>query len=544
MNINYVGSLSERKMHFSSSVEVIVDEKNELFNAISIYVPASLAAGNIIDFDPAWVTAEKPAVFTCVVDNYKEIMKGKLLDQWQDVFRQDTNSSVILYLIVFQDDSTTVGMWDIDDVSIKFKPLTEAFNKLYFISFVKVLFDETYDGRPALLPSNPGTAATAEITVANPTGADIEVPANNYSFNDGVKDWIIPVTEAVTVPAGESVAMSIAATTVGNDAQLTVGAVDLAGITPALPADIEVSVLSVQQGTNASQGQVEVPSKFFDLSLALAYLCKLSLKLSYFISMIKISYVDQKPNPDDKCWIRYKPAQHQRAKMQSIKDDDRTKYYWAALCLMNCTLNTWVLTHAEPTNIISLIFAAWFAERNSSGQYVANKLSLLRLKGTRIKPLGFPSWLNSDVNENDAKGFDQLDETNVGYLCTISDNTAQESCISSARSIDGTPVAAQMISKWIDYTSSQQVAKLLTEVETVTKPVLTNEKAYMKIQDIIFQNLLLFASTGRISNIQLKFPPFPVAKVSLRELVATGSWKASYTDDLDEVTVTGGLTAS
>jgi len=544
MNYNYVGSLSERKMHFSSSVEVIVDEKNELFNAISIYVPASLAAANIIDFDPAWVTAEKPAVFTCVLDNYKEIMTGKLLDQWQDVFRQDTNPSVILYLIVFQDDGSTQKMWEIDDISIKFKPLTEAFNKLYFISYVKVLFDETYDGRPTLSPINPGTVATAEISIANPTSADIEVPAGNYTFNDGVKDWLIPITNAVTIPAGESINLSISASTVGDNAQLATGTVSLADITPALPVDIEVTVLSVQQGTNASTTPTEIPSKFFDFSLALAYLCKLCIKLSYFVSMVKVSYIDQKPNPDDKCLIRQATSAEEKEKMLSIKDNDRTKYYWGALYLMNCTLNTWVLTHSEPVNIIPLIFAAWFAERNSSGQYVANKLSLLRLKGTRIKPLGFPSWLNSEINENDSKGFDLLDAKNVGYLCTISDNTPQESCISSARSIDGTPVAALMISKWVDYTSSQQVAKLLTEIETLTKPVLTNEKAYKRIQNIVFQHLLLFTATGRVSNIQLKFPPFPVAKVSLRELVATGSWSASYTDDLDEVTVTGGITAA
>jgi hypothetical protein len=131
-------------MHFSSSVEAIVNEKNELFNAISIYVPMSLAAANIVDFDPDWVSADKPAVMTCVLDNYNKVMKGKLLDQWQDVFRQDTNTEVILYVIVFLDDESTASMWDIDDVSIKFQPLTNAFNKLFFISYTKVLFDGNY----------------------------------------------------------------------------------------------------------------------------------------------------------------------------------------------------------------------------------------------------------------------------------------------------------------------------------------------------------------------------------------------------------------
>jgi len=544
INYNYVGSIAERKMHFASSVEVIIDEKNELFNAISIYVPASLAAANIVDWDPAWASADRPAVFTCVLNNYKEIMKGKLLDQWQDVFRMDTNVSVILYLVVFQDDNSTAAMWEIDDASIKFKPLTDAFNKLFHISYPKMLFDEDYDGRPVQLPSVPGTAASAQVRFSNQTGADVSLPADTYMFNDGVKDWVIPVPDAVVIPAGSGQTLGAAATTVGDNAALTVGPMTLGDISPAVPIELTVNVLAVTQGTNPSQGPITVPSKFFDLSLCLAYLCKLNVQLSYFINMVKISYVDQQPNPNDNCWIRLKTSAEEKEAMLSIISGDRTKYYWGALFLMNCVLNTWTLAHSEPVNIIPLIFAAWFGLRNSSGQYVGNKLSMLRLRGTRIKPLGFPSWLNSEINENDAKGFDLLDAKNVGYLCTISDNTPQESCVSSARSISGMPVAALMISKFVDYTSSQQCARLLTDSETLTNPVLTNEEAYTQIQDILFKNLLLFTGTKRISNVQLKFPPFPMAKVSLRALVATGSWEASYTDDLDEVTVTGGITAA
>jgi len=544
VNVNYVGSVAERKMHFASSVEVIIDEKNELYNAISIYVPASLADANIVDWDPAWATAEKPAVFTCVLDNYKEQMKGKLLDQWQDVFRMDTNVSVILYLIVFLDDSSTAVMWEIDDASIKFKPLTDAFNELFHISYFKTLFDPSYDGQPVQLPSSPGNAASAQIRLTNPTGADVLLSADTYTFNDGIKDWIIPVPDMIAVPAGGGQTLNAYATAVGDDATLVVGPMAPGDISPVIPNELTVSVLNVTQGTNPSQVPVALPSKFFDLSLSLAYLCKLNVQLSYFVNMVKVSYVSKKPNPNDKCWIRYKTPAEQKENMLSIRDGDREKYYWGALVLMNCVLNTWTLIHAEPVNVIPLIFAAWFAKRNSSGQYVGNKMSLLRLRGSRVKPLGFPSWVDSEVNENDAKGFDQLDAMNVGYLCTISDNTQQECCVSSARSIKGMPVAALMISKWVDYTSSQQTAQFLTNSETLTNPVLTDEEAYTKIQNIVFNNLLLFTGTKRVSKIQLNFPPFPMAKVSLRALVATGSWEASYTDDLDEVTVTGGLTAA
>jgi hypothetical protein len=543
INYNYIGSVSERKMHFSSSVDVIVDEKNELFNAVSIYVPMSLAEANITDFDPAWVSAEKPAVFTCVLDNYKEIMKGKLLDQWADAFRQDTNTSLILYVIVFLDGDSTADMWEIDDVSIKFAPMTNAFNKLFFISYTKTLFDENYAGKPTLVPAVPGTAALQTIRITNGGGSDQTIAEGTYVVNDGVNTWELVLPADVAVPASGYVDYDLTADAVGVDTNMSVGTAETSMLSPALPGDFTAVCHVFTQGTDAVP-EHEVPSMYFDMALALAYLCRLDLKLSYFIPLVKVSYTNQQPNPSDVCWIRRKTSAEEKEAMTSLETGDRSKYFWGALYLMNCVQNTWTLIHSESVNIVPLIFAAWFAARNGSGQYVGNKLSLLRLRGTRIKPLGFPSWLNSEVNENDADGFDLLDEKNVGYLCTIADNTPQESCVSSARSINGTPVAAQMISKWIDYTSAQQCAKFITDDGTLTDPVLTDEDAYKKIQDIVFGNLLLFVPTKRINNIVMQFPVFKVAKTGMTKLEAASSWKAGYTDDLDEVTVTGGIVAS
>jgi hypothetical protein len=529
-------------MHFSSSVEVVVDEKNELFNAVSIYVPMSLAAANIVDFDPAWVSAEKPAVFTCVLDNYKDIMKGKLLDQWADAFRQDTNTSLVLYVIVFLDGDSTADMWEIDDVSIKFAPVTSAFDKLFFISYVKTLFDENYAGKPTLVPAVPGTAARQTFRVTNGGNADQIIGAGTYVVNDGVNTWELVVAADVTVPAGGYVDYDLTADDAGVDANMAVGTDETAMLSPALPGDFTAACHAFTQGTDAVP-EHEVPSLYFDTALALAYLCKLDNKLSYFIPLVKVSYVDQKPNPSDVCWIRLKTSAEEKEAMTSLETGDRSKYFWGALYLMNCVQNTWVLVHSEPVNIIPLIFAAWFAERNASGQFVGNKLSLLRLSGTRIKPLGFPSWLNGEVNENDADGFDLLDAKNVGYLCTIADNTPQESCVSSARSINGTPVAAQTISKFVDYTAAQRCAKMITDKGTLTDPVLTDADAYKRIQAIFQTELQMFTKTRRISAIKMRFPAFETAKSGLTAIEAASAWKAGYTDDLDSVTVTGGIVA-
>jgi hypothetical protein len=358
-----------------------------------------------------------------------------------------------------------------------------------------------------------------------------------------VKDWVIPVTQPITLAAnGGSQNMQIFASTVGSDAALATGTIDVSTIVPELPTGTVLVVTAVTQGTDPGTTPTTEPSKYFDMALALAYMCKLDIGLSCFMSMVKISYIDQQPNPQDKCWIRLKTAAEEKSAMTSIETGDRNKYYWGALWLMEC-MNAMVIVHSEPVNVIVEVLAAWFANRNGSGQYVGNKLSMLRLSGSRIKPLGFPSWLQSDVNENDDEGFDLLDAKNVGYLMTIADNTPQDSALSVARGVTGMPINALMISKFIDYSCRQETAKFITDKGTLTDPVLTDGQAYKKIQDIVESYLVMFVPTKRINSIKLTFPVFSTAKTGLTKLEAAHAWSAKYTDDLDEVTVTGGITA-
>jgi hypothetical protein len=540
MNIAYVGSISERKMHFSSSVSVITNTKEEPFNAVSVYVPLSQAAANIIDFDAALVSAEKPALFICDVQNYKEALKGKLLDQWQPAFRGDTNVDLVLFVIVFLDDDSTVDMWEIGDTFITFEPLTTAFHKLFFLSQFKTLFDANYAGTPVLVPAVPGAAASALVRVSNPTGGNISVPAATYVLSDGVKTFSWVVAADTSIAAGGYQDVSLEADSIGADTALQAGADMDTGTV--LPSGLTAVCESFTQGADA-QSEHEVPSKYFDLALALAYLGKSNIERSVVVTPVKTSFVDQKPNPDDACWLRYKTPAEQKEAMTSLAECDRAKYFWAALYLMD-TGNTWCLVHSEPVNIFPLILEEWFAERNGSGQFIGNKLSMLRLSGTKIKPYGYPSWIYSDVNENDAEGFDQLDEMNVGYLSTIADDTMSDCALSSAHGITGTPITALLISKFIDYRSAQQTAIMLTAKETNTKPKLTDEASYADIQTIVAANIGAFATTnGRLYNVIFTFPQFSVAKTGLTAIEAATSWRAVYKDDLDEVTVTGSITA-
>jgi len=99
-----------------------------------------------------------------------------------------------------------------------------------------------------------------------------------------------------------------------------------------------------------------------------------------------------------------------------------------------------------------------------------------------------------------------------------------------------------MMSKWVDYHSAMDCANLITDKGTLVDPVLTNNEAYMRIQSIVGNNLAKFSGTKRLYNVKLAFPSFAKAKVGLTALEAASAWSAMYVDDLDTVTVTGGIT--
>jgi hypothetical protein len=545
-------------MRFSSSVEVVINEKNELFNTISLYVPKAYALGNIVGWEDlaAEVTATKPVVLTVDVTNYAKIMKGSMLDQWIDAFNQDTNIDMLVYIIVFDDSQT--GSWVIGAKSIDYAPLTSAFTKLYSISYVKMLFDEHYDGLDVVIPY-PGTHASRTISITNGTLASHTLLAGTYVYNDTVKSYTLEVlANMVMAPSDTATGIVLYADTVGVDADLATGVMTIGDFSPALGGGAELltfTTTAIVQGIAANPTPAAVPSKYFDLSLALAYQCVLNVKNSFHWSLVKValsqtgypvaSSVDTNP-----CRITSFDSAAQKLGMTALNMDatvlipkPRTQCYWGALWLMTA-VNTWATVHSEGTNVITEVLSAWFKARNASGQYIGNKLSLLRLSGPKIKPLGYPSWLNSEVNENFTAAFDRLDAMNVGYLMTIADNTPQDCALSSARGITGLPVNAMMISKFVDYESAQDCAKLITDKGTLTDPVLTDEHAYTKIQNIVKDNLMLFVATNRLTQISLQFPPFAVAKTGMTKLEAASAWSAKYVDDLDSVTVTGGITAS
>lgn len=445
MNLNYVGSVAERFMKFRSTLKTEEDISENLFNAVSIYVPKSLASANLASgsYEPSEVTADKYAVIPVTVDNYTSVLAdgSVLLSQWLPIFNDGTNSAVTLYIIVFDD---TEFAPTITAGAVTWAPLTKAFKELYFISFFKTIFSEHYDGKKV--------------------ESD---PAQETDYDD---------------------------------------------------------------------------SNYFDMALALSYLCENESTLSFCLLETQVVVPSDGEEDTNACKIltktRGEETQHCTTFLGTTVAD-RAEYFWGYLLLMGFTHSSLIVHNGY--YMIPIVLGKWFEDTNVTGQYIGNKLAKIRLSGTKVKPTGNPSPLNEDVNLNlDSAISDILDDKNVGYFISIADNSLNNAELVRERSGSNFPITAYMMSKWIDYQTAQDVAKFATASSTLTKPVLVNQKTYLAIQSMLVSNIQLFAGLGRLENLVLDFPPYSEAKQG-QWFKGTGVWSATYIDDFEGVEISGSI---
>ena len=443
-NLNYVGSVAERFMKFRSALSTEENISENLFDAVSIYLPKSLASNNLADgsYEPSEITADKYGVVIVTVDNYREVLKdtGSLLSQWLPVFNDGANVAVTLYIVIFDDTgfAVTVG-----DKAIAWQPLSKAFNELFFISCFKTMFSEHYNGK------------TVESDPAEPTDYD----DSNYF------DMALCLSNLCE-----------------NESTLSVCLCEVAVDVPVDGTDTNVA--KIMSETKADE--VENASTFTGSTLA-----------------------------------------------------TRGEYFWGFMYLLGMK-HTQIIVH-NGSFMLPIILASWFTRPNVTGLYIGNKLAKIRLTGNAVKPTGLPSPLNSNVNLNLPKSIsDILDEKVVGYFISIADNSLNNAELISDKTGSGMPITAYLISKYIDYKTSQDVAKYVSALDTLTNPVLANQEAYDNIRGMLASNLQLFVGLKRLENVTMQFPPFSEAKKG-NSFEGIAVWSAVYIDDLESVTITGSI---
>lgn len=445
MNLNYVGSVAERFMKFRSSLATEENISENIFNAISIYVPKSLASANLADgsYNPDDITATKYGVIAVNVDNYNKVFKagGALLSQWLPIFNDGTNSAVTLYVIIFDDTSFTPT---VTANGIVWNPLSKAFNELYFISFFKTMFSEHYDG-------------------------------------------------------------------------------------------------SVVEHEPAEEGDYD-DSNYFDMALCLAQLCEAESTLSFNLCEVHVTVPEEGAEDTNACKVMTQTRGEETTHCTALTGSTvvtRAQYFWGFLSLI-APKHTELHIH-NGSFMIPIILGKWFEATNASGEFVGNKLAKIRLSGSKVKPTGLPSPLDTDVNLNLVSDiYDNLDAKHVGYFISISSSSRNNAEFIRDRSIENFPITAYAISKWIDYNASQALANYATANGTLTEPVLANEATYTYIQQLVQGAINTFASTGRIVDVVLAFPPFSEAKKG-QSFEGTAVWSARYIDDLESVELSGSI---
>lgn len=445
MNLNYVGSVAERFMKFRSALASTEEIDENLFNALSIYIPKSLAAAQFDSgaYDDSEVTADKFAVIAVTVDNYATVLKntGALYAQWLPIFNDGTNFAVTLYCIVFDDTSFDPAL---GAGAISWSPLTKAFKELYFISYLKFMFSEHYDGKKV----------TSE-------------PAGEGDYDD---------------------------------------------------------------------------SNYFDLCLCLSALCESETTLSFFMCEAHLEVFEEGGADTNVCKVMSQTRGDETSYCTTLIGSttaDRAQYFWGYLSLIGG--NRTFFTIHNGSVMLPIVLASWFEAKNSAGEYVGNKLAKIRLQGNKVKPTGLPSELNSDVNKNlGSYIYANLDAKFVAYFISIDGKTLNNAEMVRDRNIQNFPLTATMISRWIDYNTAQDVAHWRDARSTLTEPVLCNEDAYDNIKAMLVKRVQAFSGIKRITNTVYNFPPFSEAKKGTN-LEGTMVWKATYTDDLGSVTMTGSV---
>lgn len=283
---------------------------------------------------------------------------------------------------------------------------------------------------------------------------------------------------------------------------------------------------------------------YFDMALAMAQLCLIHLDLS--LNLVPVRFVLPLEAIDTNVCKAVSVDRADELLAATALNvviagvaNPRRDYFWGMLSLLQAS-NTWMLAHSEAVNLFPSIFGVWFGARNSTGTFIGNKLEKIRLSGDLIKPMGVPSIFNSAANTNlELALAERLDEKNVSYLMSIADGSVNDSIVLRAKAITGFPVVASQMSKWIDYTTSQLIAKYITSRNTLGTPVLKNATTYRRIQEILLGHLQTFARIGRLENIYLNMPAYTDLPESKTDIIVTQGWEATYVSDLEKVQISG-----
>jgi hypothetical protein len=169
---------------------------------------------------------------------------------------------------------------------------------------------------------------------------------------------------------------------------------------------------------------------------------------------------------------------------------------------------------------------------NGTGTPVGNSVDMAQFN--TIKASGA---LNADGGRENltALNIQALDGQKIGYQTWVGDGT--ESVVTEGSlTLKGDSVGANWVKAYIEYMCKVQTATYISQRNTFR-----NNDTYAGIKLILANVVGQFISTGRLENFRITAPEFRNLPASGDTITVPNAWRATYVDDVREVTVYGTL---
>ena len=219
------------------------------------------------------------------------------------------------------------------------------------------------------------------------------------------------------------------------------------------------------------------------------------------------------------CWIDANDA-------QMLVTDSTTSMY--AVC-HTAGSDPVMVYHPDATKSGSLTqLGITLGVLNATGTPVGNSLDYLATLNITASGASGANMGAVDINT--------MTSHNVGFFLTVGDGTGSVA-LKGGKTIKGNVAAAKWIISYIDFVSAVLTANMLT-----TQNRFKNNETYQCILGILGNQLYLFSTIGRLSNVKITAPVYAKLPAAVGDMITVpNAWSADYNDNVRKVQVQGTL---
>ena len=175
---------------------------------------------------------------------------------------------------------------------------------------------------------------------------------------------------------------------------------------------------------------------------------------------------------------------------------------------------------------------ATLSTANATGTPVGNSIDMVQFNTIQASGAADSDGNHANLSTTE-KG--ALDDQKVGYQTWVGDGT-ENVVTEGSLQLNGDSVGANWVKAYIEYMCKVKTANYITRMNTFR-----NNQTYQAILLILSDQVNPFLQFGRLAGFQITAPIFEDLPTSGDQITIPNAWKATYIDDVREVTVYGTL---